>query len=153
MDDDMTKETNQNLARRWFLEMWSKPDLEVADEIIANDYDPSWVHIEAKGPAQVKHETRYFRSVFPDLQYEIVDMVPEDDRVWVRYRARGTQQGSAWGFEASGKQVEFEGATIFYINSEGKISDRWSAFCFYDILSDLGLVPLLCELSEKLSTS
>jgi predicted ester cyclase len=130
--------------------MWSKPDLDVADEIVDKDYDPDWVHIDAVGPAQIKHEIKYFRSVFPDLQYEIIEINGEEDKVWIRYRARGTQKGNAWGFEATGKEVEFEGATILYVNSEGKIVDRWGAFCFYDMLSDLGLVPPLWDLSKKL---
>ena len=71
----MDIERNKVIARRWFEEMWNKPDLEVADEIIDPNYDPEWVQIPAKGPDQVKHEIRYFRSVFPDLVYEIVDMV------------------------------------------------------------------------------
>ena len=130
--------------------MWSKPDLDVADEIVDKDYDPDWVHIDAVGPAQIKHENKYFRSVFPDLKYEIIEINGEDDKVWIRYKAQGTQKGNAWGFEATRKKVEFEGATILYINSEGKIVDRWGAFCFYDLLTDLGLVPPLWELREKL---
>jgi predicted ester cyclase len=85
------------------------------------------------------------------LKYEIIEINGEEDKVWIRYKAKGTQKGNAWGFEATGKNVEFEGATILYINSEGKIVDRWGAFCFYDLLTDLGLVPPLWELSEKLS--
>jgi hypothetical protein len=30
------------------------------------------------------------------------------------------------------------------------IVDRWGAFCFYDILHELGLVPPLWELSGRL---
>jgi predicted ester cyclase len=146
----MSKQRNEAIGRRWFEEMWSKPDLDVADEIVDKDYDPDWVHIDAVGPAQIKHEIKYFRSVFPDLRYEIVDISADEDRVWIRYKGRGTQQGNAWGFEASGKAVEFEGATILFINSEGKIIDRWGAFCFYDLLTELGLVPPLWELSKKL---
>lgn len=130
--------------------MWSKPKLEVADEIVAKDYDPDWINIDAVGPEQVKHEIRYFRSVFPDLKYEIVDIISDDDKVWMRYRGKGTQKGNAWGFEATDKVIEFEGATVLYINSEGKIIDRWGAFCFYDLLTDLGLVPPLWELRERL---
>ena len=146
----MSKQRNEAIGRRWYEEMWSKPDLDVADEIVDKDYDPDWVHIDAVGPAQIKHEIKYFRSVFPDLRYEIVDISADEDRVWIRYKGRGTQQGNAWGFEASGKTVEFEGATILFINSEGKIIDRWGAFCFYDLLTELGLVPPLWELSKKL---
>jgi hypothetical protein len=146
----MSFDNYRRLAERWFLEMWSKPAPDVADQIISIDYAPAWVQIEAKGPAQVKHEIRYFRAVFPDLKYEIKDLAIQEDRVWVRYLGRGTQLGRAWGFEASGRTVEFEGATILFINSEGLVHDRWSAFSFYDILSDLKLVPPLWELREKL---
>lgn len=146
----MSKQRNEAVGRRWYEEMWSKPDLDVADEIVDKDYDPDWVHIDAVGPAQIKHEIKYFRSVFPDLKYEIVDINGEEDKVWIRYKGRGTQKGSAWGFEPTNKTVEFEGATILYINSEGKIVDRWGAFCFYDLLTDLGLVPPLWDLRKKL---
>jgi hypothetical protein len=146
-------EKNQRLAERWFLEMWSKPDPGLADEIIAAEYAPEWVQIDAKGPEQVKHEIRYFRSVFPDLRYEIVDLVSKEDCVWVRYKAHGTQKGKAWGFESSGRRVDFEGVTILYINSEGLVCDRWGAFCFYDILADLELVPSLWDLAQALGSN
>jgi hypothetical protein len=142
--------TNLELAKRWFEELWSKPDLEVADEIVDPGYAPDWIHIDAKGPAQVKHEIKYFRSIFPDLKYEVVDLVAQADRIWVRYKGSGTQKGNAWGFEPSGKQVEFEGVTILYTSPDGKIIDRWGAFCFYDILTGLGLVPPVWELSQHL---
>jgi len=146
----MSTQRNLRLAQRWFHELWSKPDLDVADEIVDPDYAPDWIGIEAQGPDQVKHEIRYFRSIFPDLRYDIIDMIAADDRVWVRYRGTGTQHGEAWGFEATGREVEFEGATILYISPEGRIVDRWGAFSFYDILADLGLVPPLSVLSESL---
>ena len=147
----MTVEKNKTIARRWFEEMWSEPDPDVADEIVHPDYAPDWVPIDAKGPAQIKHEIKYFRSAFPDLKYEIVDMAALEDRVWVRYRATATQDGPAWGFAPTGKQVTFEGAAILYIDPDGKIVDQWGAFCFYDMLVDLGLVPPFWELKEKLS--
>ena len=70
--------------------------------------------------------------------------------MWVRYRGTGTQKGEAWGFETTGKRVEFEGVTILYINPEGSVIDRWGAFSFYDLLADLALVPALWELSRAL---
>jgi predicted ester cyclase len=146
----MSKQRNEAIGRRWYEEMWSKPDLDVADKIVDKEYDPDWVHIDAVGPAQIKHEIKYFRSVFPDLKYDIIEISGEENKVWIRYKATGTQKGSAWGFMPTGKEVEFEGATILYINSEGKIVDRWGAFCFYDVLTELGLVPSLWELNKHL---
>lgn len=142
----MTIEENEKLGRRWFEEMWSIPSLKVADEIVDDAYNPSWVHINKKGPAQVKHEINYFRSIFPDLVYKITEIKAEEDKVWIRYKARATHKGEGWGFKPTNKKVEFEGATILYFNTKGKIIDRWGAFCFYDILEELGIVPSFWEL-------
>ena len=148
----MKEDKNIISTKKWFKALWSQGNLEVANEIIDPEYDPDWVHIDKKGPEQVKHEVKYFRSVFPDLAYKIIDMVAAKDRVWVRYEGTGTQKAPAWGFEASHKQVTYEGATIFYFNLDGKINDRWGAFCFYDMLADLELVPPFWELSERLKS-
>ena len=143
-------EENLHLARLWYEEMWSKPDYDLADKLVDPIYKPDWVQIEKTGPDQIKHEIRYFRSVFPDLRYSIIDILASDDRVWIRYKGVGTQSGSAWGFSPTNKQVDFEGASILYINTEGRVVDRWGAFCFYDILTDLKLTPPLWELNERL---
>ena len=146
----MSENSKLRVATRWFEKLWSIPDYDVADEIISPDYDPDWVQIDKKGPDQVKHEIQYFRSIFPDLRYEIVDTATMGDRIWVRYKASGTQEGNAWGFEATSKKVEFEGVTILFVDNAGMIIDRWGAFCFYDILVDLDLAPPVWELSSVL---
>jgi predicted ester cyclase len=145
----MQLQANEQIAHLWYEVMWSKPKPDLADELVAPDYAPEWVHIDKTGPEQIKHEIRYFRSVFPDLKYEIVETATLPDRVWIRYKAKGTQLGSAWGFPPTGKAVEFDGATILYIRN-GKVIDRWSAFSFYEILTDLGLVPPLWELRDHI---
>ena len=144
----MSKE-NEQIAQLWYEVMWSGPNPDVADQIVDPDYAPEWIHIDKKGPEQIKHEIKYFRSVFPDLKYTLVEIASLPNRVWIRYKAIGTQLGSAWGFPPTGKTIEFDGATILYIK-DGKVTDRWGAFSFYDILSDLGLVPPLWELNEHL---
>ncbi|MFX0059869.1 MAG: ester cyclase [Candidatus Heimdallarchaeota archaeon] len=146
------KET-ERIGKLWFEDLWSKSNLNIADEIVDPEYAPSWILIDKKGAAQVKHEINYFRSIFPDLIYTIIDINGEKDKVWIRYSAQGTQKGKAWGFEATNKQVKFEGATILYINSKGKIIDRWGAFCFYEILMLLDLVPPFWELHKIFETS
>jgi predicted ester cyclase len=147
----MKIEETEKIGRLFFEEMWSKPDLNIADEIIHPQYNPSWIQIEKIGSAQIKHEIKYFRSVFPDLNYKIIEIKGEENKVWIRYEATGTHLGKGWGFEPTGKKVRFEGATILYINSEGKIMDQWGAFCFYDILYELNLVPPFWELSKYVS--
>jgi predicted ester cyclase len=144
----MKIEETEKIAKLYFEMMWSKTDLTIADQIIDPRYNPSWINIDKVGPAQIKHEIKYFRMMFPDLRYEIVEMKGEENKVWVRYKGYGTHLGKGWGFEPTEKEVTFEGATILYFNSEGKIIDRWGAFCFYDILFELGVVPPFWELHK-----
>ena len=89
--------------------------------------------------------------MFPDLKYEIVEIRGEEAKVWIRYKGQGTHLGKGWGFEPTKKKVTFEGATILYLNSEGKIIDQWGAFCFYDIFYELGIVPPFWELHKYFS--
>jgi hypothetical protein len=145
----MTAQENERIAHLWYEVMWSKPDPELADQLVDSNYAPEWVQIDKRGPAQIKHEIKYFRSVFPDLKYEIVETAALPDRVWIRYKAKGTQLGPAWGFPPTGRVVEFDGATILYLK-DGKVIDRWGAFSFYDILADLELVPPLWELRDHI---
>lgn len=147
----MKQSDAEEIAKLWFEVMWSKPDLTIADKIVDPNYNPSWIHIDKIGPAQVKHEIKYFRTIFPDLKYEIVELRGEQDKVWIRYKARGTHLGEGWGFKVTNKTIEFEGVTILYLNMEGKVIDQWGAFCFYDIFYELGVVPPFWELHKHLT--
>jgi len=142
-------EENVEIARLWYEVMWSEPNLEIADQIVDKNYAPEWIRIDKKGPEQIKHEIKYFRSVFPDLNYEVMDTAAVEDRIWIRYEAMGTQLGNAWGFPPTGRTIKFDGASILYIKN-GKVADHWGAFSFYDILAELKLVPPLWELNEHL---
>ena len=143
-------EENEHIAHLWYEVMWSEPKPDIADQIVNPNYAPEWIHIDKKGPEQIKHEIKYFRSIFPDLKYTITETASLPNCVWIRYKAKGTQLGTAWGFPPTDKVVEFDGATILYIK-DGKVIDRWGAFSFYDILADLELVPPLWELKEHLN--
>ena len=56
---------------------------DLADEIVDPEYNPEWILMDKKGPELLKHEIKYFRSIFPDLNYKIVDMIAENEKVWM----------------------------------------------------------------------
>ena len=141
---------NRSTAIQWFETMWSLPDFDLADRIIHPEYAPDWVHIPKKGPDQVKHEIRYFRGMFPDLRYEVLDTAVEGSKVWARYRGKGTHLGAGWGFEPTGRIAAFEGVDVFTFDASGLVVDRWAAYSFYDIFTELGLAPPWWELKKYL---
>lgn len=140
---------NLEIAKLFYEKMWSEADFEVAEKIIHEDYHPKDVMMPEKGPALLKKEISYFRSIFPDLQYKIVDYNEEKEKIWIRYKGIGTQEGDGWGFPANGKSVEFEGCAILTIR-DGKVVDAWRNYSLFDIFVQLGHIPPLWELAEKL---
>ncbi len=142
---------SEQIGKLWFEDMWNKPDFTIADNIIDPEYKPEWIHIDMVGPALVKYEIKQFRTIFEDLVQKVVQIKGEENKVWVWYRAQATHTGEAWGFKATNKRIEFEGAAILFINSERKVFDLWDSYCFYDVLEKLELVPALGELHKYLS--
>ena len=53
-------------------------------------------------------------EAFPDLQFEVLDVVAEGDRAAVRWRARGTfaGPGTSMGFEPNGARADLEGMDL-----------------------------------------
>ncbi|MHA2289535.1 MAG: ester cyclase [Promethearchaeota archaeon] len=145
----MNIEETESIAKKWIIDMWGKPDLSLADALVDANYKPEWIHTVKKGPALIKHEIQHFRSIFPDLKHEIIEIKGEENKVWVRYKVKGTHKGVGWGFQPTNKWVEFEVAAILYI-SAGKVIDLWESFCFYDVLAELGVLPPFWDLHKYL---
>ncbi|OLS27064.1 MAG: hypothetical protein HeimC3_05310 [Candidatus Heimdallarchaeota archaeon LC_3] len=141
----------EEVTNHWFSELWSKGNLDIAHTFIDPSYKPEWVQIDKSGPEQIIHEVKFFRSIFPYLNYKIMDLTIDGNKSWIKYEASGTQKGNAWGFEPSNKIIKFDGATILTFNDDGKIIDRWGAFCLYDILTELDLVPPFWEIHKMIN--
>ena len=139
-----------SIAKQWFGKMWSLPDLSLIPKLVDLSYHPNWIQMDKQGPDLVQHEIKYFRSIFPDLSYKILEIKADNNKIWVWYQGTGTQQGAGWGFKPTGKRVSFEGAAILYVNSKGMVVDLKDAFSFYDIFVDLGVVPPFWKLFSHL---
>jgi len=137
----MSVEGNKALVRRLREEDISQGDEAVAEAIIHPDFvdhtnPPGMQH----GLAGHKAVVRLFRSVFPDLEWRIEDMVAEGDKVAVRTTMRGTQRGEFFGAPPSGKAVEVRGIHLLRI-ADGKIAEHWGANDDLGLLRQIGAVP------------
>jgi steroid delta-isomerase-like uncharacterized protein len=141
---------NEKIARLWFEILWSRPDPgSVVEEIVHPDYQPDKSLFAKGGPRQVREEIKQGLRSFPDSTSEIIDMCATEDRVWVRYKFRGTHKGEFLGFPATGKTVEIEGVTILYIKDH-KVIDTWTSLPLFDMLTILGLAPPVFALKDFL---
>lgn len=122
----MGPEANKALVARFLDEVYNRGRLEVADELVADDYTShNGLGIEVLGPEGIKAAARAQREAFPDQETIVEDLIAEGDHVVVRGRDRGTHTGAPFaGIEASGNPFEITWIDIFRVR-EGKLREAW----------------------------
>lgn len=116
---------NEEVARRFFEELWNRGDLAVADELLS----PAHVHHigehRLEGPEGVKDAVTSFREAFPDLHFAVEDVVSDGDRVVVRWIATGTQEGPFYDLAATGRAARWSGMDLVRLEG-GRIVELWA---------------------------
>ena len=90
--------------------------------------------------ADFKHKIAGFRAAFPDLEYDLQDIIGTGDTVATRWVVSGTQQQEFMGIPASGQAVRVEGMN-FYRLADGRVTDIWTQFDGIGMLQQLGAIP------------
>jgi predicted ester cyclase len=129
---------NRKLIETYFDEVWSKGRVELLDELVTSDYinhTPSSPN-PIPGPAGLKPIILEMRKGFPDLHYDIQDLIITADRIVARTIVRGTHIGQLWGMQPTRKKFEISQINIEYIKN-GKISEHWGVTDEHALLNQL----------------
>lgn len=115
----MSIEENKQLVRRFHTELWAG-NLAVVDELLLADFSSGM-----GTPQAIKEAVAGARSVVPDLQFQIEELIAEQDKVVMRWQTSGTYQGPPQTsadnpMPPAGQSFCFTGITINQVN-EGKI--------------------------------
>jgi steroid delta-isomerase-like uncharacterized protein len=117
-------------------------DLDGFAAFIAGDFVE---HEVAPGLAPTKEGVRQFFTMyiagFPDLRFEVEDLVASGDKVVGRFRATGTHDGDFMGMPATGKRVSVEGIDIIRFGDDGLAHEHWGVFDALGMMQQLGAVP------------
>jgi steroid delta-isomerase-like uncharacterized protein len=129
---------NSEVVRRFYKEVWNRGNVDVADEVFADDYvrhdlRPSQAE---PGPAGQKRIAADFRRAFPDVRFDVEMIIAEGDLVAARWTAQGTTSGPWGGQPATGRRARFSGVNIFRFR-DGKVAEIWNH------RDDLGLMEQL----------
>jgi steroid delta-isomerase-like uncharacterized protein len=141
----------EKLVRRFFEEAINGHDLDLFDELCADDYvwhggsDPGAIG-DVHGLERFKAAVATFFTAFPDLEATILDTVATDDKVCVRFVERGTHEGTFVGVPATGKPVEFHGIGIYRV-ADGKLVEEWFIDDSRAIFEQIDAIPKLRETS------
>jgi steroid delta-isomerase-like uncharacterized protein len=148
--EPMTPEENKQLVRRDPEEIWSEGDLDVVDEIYAEDFvlhDPSSPD-GTRGREGYREYVAAYRDAFPDAEYVVEELVAEGDAVVMRYTASGTHEGELMGVEPTGEAVSVTGMELYHVDDE-RITEMWTNYDALGVLRQLGVVPSVDELAGR----
>ena len=125
----LVSEKNKALVRRWLYEVFTRVDLDKADELFASNYtlhDPSFPR-DVHGPEGIKRYVNAYRAAFPDLGITVEDQLAEADKVVTRWTVRGTHSGEFLGLAPTGDVVTVSGYEFYRIVS-GMIDESWVGY-------------------------
>jgi len=137
----MSIESNQALIRRLFSDVLNRGNPSAIDEIVAENYleqEPS--PSQTAGRQGVQERLAGLFSVFPDLHYELQDLIAQNDKVVARWTMRGTQHGAFLGIPASNLIVTVTGIDI-YVIEHNQIVSHWDQVSLYSFLAQVNALP------------
>jgi len=118
-------------ARRQFEEVWSTGNLDVVDEILAEDFvrhGPDLEGGQINGREGFKGLVTLFRTGLLEI----------GDRVIVRWHLTGTNTGGALGQEPNGKRVNISGQHMQRFTGE-QVAEEWVSYDALGLIQQLGL--------------
>ena len=133
---------NKAIARRFVEDGFNTGNFAVVGEYIAPNFvnhDPGTPPLPS-GPEGYKQLVTIYRTAFPDLHLSVEDLIPEGDKVVVRWTARGTNTGQLMGMPPNGKQMTVTGISILAITG-GKVVEQRTNWDTLGMLQQLGVVP------------
>ena len=134
----MSEAANKELFRR-FVEAWNSRDTSGMYEV----WSPNLVHHHRDGDYgrdEVLTLMSGFMEAFPDLRFEVQQVLADGDFVSARMIARATHQQDFAGFPATGREVEVTVMGMIRI-SDGRIVEHWNVMDELALMQQLGLVP------------
>jgi len=81
-----------------------------------------------------------FHQAFPDVIWQIEDMVAEGDRLTTRFVGNGTHTGDFMGIPPTGNTIRVSGIVISRIE-DGKIVEEWEELDMLGLMEQLGMEP------------
>lgn len=78
------------------------------------------------------------RAAFPDLRFEVEELLPSGDKVVARARVTGTHQGEFMGMPPTGRTFSANVIDIIRFDDDGLASEHWGVFDAMAMMEQLG---------------
>jgi predicted ester cyclase len=128
------------LYRRFLLELWTG-DLDVAPEIVTDDFVGHWPDREVSGPDGLVEVIDQTLGAFSDIRTAIdVGPIVDGDLLAARWTFTARYRGGIPGATApDGTEVSFHGADVIRVSADGgRIAEYWVSSDGLSLMAQLG---------------
>jgi predicted ester cyclase len=129
------------ILRRMFDEIINEGNLDVADELFAEDFIDHGPMGDVQGREAFKGLVAQWRAAVPDVRCELENIFSEGDLAGWLVRTTGTHTGDGLGFPATGKRFETLSANIGRFR-DGLAAEHWSEQGMLPMLAQVGILPV-----------
>ena len=138
----VSSQEGTRIVRRWFEDIFTRGDLSVVDEVVAEDLvthgqgdDPG-----SRGVEAFKDWLRWYRVTFTDPEWTVHDVIVAGDKIVARYSGKTTYRGGLLDIPSTNQRVTESGILIYRIE-DGKVKELWSEMSDLQVMQQLGAFP------------
>jgi steroid delta-isomerase-like uncharacterized protein len=117
-------ESERDLGRRWFEQVWNQGRREAIAEMLAPDAVLHDGGIDTTGPEEFYPFFDRMRATFSELHVNVEETIASGEKVCVRWSCTAKHTGDGLGIALSGKTVHVTGITIMRVG-DGKLVEGW----------------------------
>ena len=150
----MSTEQNKIIVRRFIDELWNRRLLDVANEVFSTTCithqlrSGAEIDSSPRDPESLKKHVAEWLASFPDLHFEIEQMMAEGDLVVTRCVMRGTHSVAWFGVTPTRKTISIR-MMITHRIVAGQIVEDWVLVDSLGFFQQLGLIPATEELMKQ----
>lgn len=138
------QEQNKELARRIPEEVFGEGNLDLLDELYAEDAVEHNAMGTHHGQTAIRASFEAFLAAFPDVSQTVENVIAEGDTVAMHITSRGTHEGELGGIKPTGNEIEVQ--QMFFVRIEdGVITERWFLPDNLSLLQQLGTIDFPSE--------
>jgi steroid delta-isomerase-like uncharacterized protein len=135
-------EENIATARRVIEEAFGEGNVDVLDEVCADDFVDHDPIMGDQGKDAIKQTITGYREAFPDLSFTVEDIFAAGDKVVIRWTGTGTFENEFMGQQPTGEKGDpVNGIGIDRFDDDGKIVESWTQWDTLTFMRDIGAIP------------
>jgi steroid delta-isomerase-like uncharacterized protein len=136
------REENKEVIRHYVDEVINQHNLDKLPEYVAPDaLDHAAPPGFPKGPQGAGMFLGMFFNAFPDVHYQIDDLVADEDKVCIRATLSGTHTGSFMGIPPTGRSFSIQGIETLRLK-DGKYTEHWGGIDDIGLMTQIGMFEM-----------